>query len=106
MSWTVVYHRAAAGELAIQPTEIRARLDNIVGLIASFGLERLPGKYARHLQGPIWEFRLQGKDGIARALYVVRHGQRIFVVRIFTKKTQKTPRKEIELALARAKEMS
>jgi phage-related protein len=38
-------------------------------------------------------------------LYVVGHPQRIFVVRIFTKKTQKTPRKEIELALARAKEM-
>ena len=106
MSWAIVYHQAAAQELANQPAEIRVRLDCIAGLIASFGLERLPGRYARHLQGPIWEFRLQGKDGIARALYAVRHGQRIFIARIFTKKTQKTPRNEIELALARAKEVS
>src|SRR5262249_6504073 len=53
MSWTVVYHQAAAHELANQPSDIRVRLDYIAGLVASFGLERLPGKYAHHLQGPI-----------------------------------------------------
>jgi phage-related protein len=105
MPWTVIYHQAAAEELADQPEDIRAKLDYIVQLIVKFGLERIPGKYARHLQGRLWEFRLKGKDGIARALYVTAHGQRILVVRIFTKKTQKTPRREIDLAFARAKEM-
>ena len=82
MAWTVVYHHAAAEELADQPEDIRAKLDFIVQLVATFGLERIPGTYARHLQERLWEFRLKGKDGIVRALYVTAHGQRILVVRI------------------------
>jgi len=49
---------------------------------------------------------LTGRDGIARALYVTAIGRRIVVVRAFAKKTQKTPRSEIELALQRAKEVA
>jgi phage-related protein len=46
--------------------------------------------------------RLKGRSGIARALYVTRIGQRVVVVRVFVKKTEKTPRSEIEKALQRA----
>ena len=106
MPWTVVYHDAAASELAEQPEDIRAKLDYVVGLVRTFGLERLPAKYTQHLRDQIWEFRLKGKDGIARALYVTAHGQRIVVVRVFTKKTQRTPPREIKLALKRATELT
>jgi phage-related protein len=60
--------------------------------------------YIKHLEGQIWEMRLKGRDGIARALYVTAIGKRVVVVRVFTKKTQKTPHREIELALRRARE--
>jgi phage-related protein len=50
--------------------------------------------------------RLKGRDGISRALYVTAVGRRVVVVRAFIKKTQKTPNREIELALKRAKEIS
>ena len=49
--------------------------------------------------------RMNGKDGIARAAYVAGTGQRVVVVHLFVKKTQKTPRREIEMALKRAKEV-
>jgi phage-related protein len=49
--------------------------------------------------------RLKGKDGIARAVYVTAVGRRIVILRVFTKKTEKTPRREIELALQRSKEV-
>ena len=39
------------------------------------------------------------------ALYVTAHKERIVVVRVFVKKTQKTPSREIQLALKRAKEV-
>jgi phage-related protein len=104
MPWTVALHGAARKELDEQPADIRAKLDQIVTLIETFGLNRVPAKYARHLQGPLWEFRLKGKDGIARALYVTAQGPRIIIVRVFAKKTQKTPRREIEIALQRAKD--
>ena len=50
--------------------------------------------------------RLRGRDGIARALYVTASGRRVAILRVFVKKTQKTPRREIELARQRAKEVT
>ncbi|WP_245286813.1 type II toxin-antitoxin system RelE/ParE family toxin [Bradyrhizobium sp. Tv2a-2] len=50
--------------------------------------------------------RLTGRDGIARALYVTAVDRNVVVVRAFVKKTQKTPRSEIEIALQRAKEIT
>jgi len=48
---------------------------------------------------------MKGRSGIARAVYVTAVGKRIVVVHVFTKKTQKMPRREIETALRRAKEV-
>jgi phage-related protein len=48
--------------------------------------------------------RLQGKEGIARAIYFAASGRCLVVVRIFVKKTRKTPRREINLAIKRMKE--
>jgi phage-related protein len=104
MRWTIRVLAAAREELDEQPADIRASLDQIVTLIKTFGLNRVPAKYSRHLQGPLWEFRLKGRDGIARALYVTAERQTIIILRVFAKKTQKTPRREIEIALERAKE--
>jgi phage-related protein len=49
--------------------------------------------------------RMKGKDGITRAAYVTATGRRVVVVHVFPKKTQKTPRREIDIALRRAKEV-
>ena len=57
------------------------------------------------LGGKLWELRITGKNGIARAIYVTATGQRVVIVRIFVKKTQKTPQRELELARQRAKEV-
>ena len=46
-----------------------------------------------------------GRDGISRAIYVTASGRRVVVVRVFIKKTQKTPPRELELARQRAKEV-
>ena len=59
----------------------------------------------KQLEGPVWEMRLKGKDGIARAAYVATTGKRVVVVHVFAKKTEKTPRREIVTALRRAKEL-
>jgi phage-related protein len=61
--------------------------------------------YVKHLDGPVWEIRMKGKDGIARAAYVTATGRRVVVVHVFVKKTQKPSRREIDIALRRAKEV-
>ena len=47
----------------------------------------------------------EGEDGISRAIYITAQGRRVVVLRVFVKKTQKTPRHEIDLALQRVKEL-
>jgi len=59
----------------------------------------------KSLGDKLWELRVTGRDGIARAIYVTASGQRVVIVRIFVKKTQKTPQRELELARQRAKEI-
>lgn len=89
-----------------RPEDIQANFKRIALLIADFGLNRLSRKFVDHIEGRLWELRLKGKDGIARALYVTASNQRVVVVRIFSKKSQKTPRREITLALQRAEEVT
>ena len=59
----------------------------------------------KHLEGPLWEMQMKGKDGISRGVYVTARGSRVVVVRVFVKKRQKTPRREIEIALQRTQEV-
>ncbi len=106
MSWIVeTLNETVDEELAALPVDMRARFTRIAFLIESMGLERVREPHVKHLEGPLWEIRMTGKDGISRALYVTAKGKRVVVVRVFWKKTQKTPRREIELALKRAKEV-
>ena len=88
------------------PRDIRASFERIAGLIRTNGLERVHEPYVKHLEGPLWEMRLSGRSGIARAVNVTAVGRRVVVVHVFGKKTQKTPRREIVTALKRAKEVS
>jgi phage-related protein len=106
MKWTVIFLNAEVrAELDELPRDIRASFERIVRLIELAGLERVHEPYIKHLEGPLWEMRMKGKDGIARAAYVTAIGRRVVIVSVFRKKTQKTPRREIELALKRAKEV-
>ena len=105
--WSVeVLNAEVTDELDALPADMRARLEHIVRLIQEFGLERVREPHVKHLEGPLWEMRLKGRGGIARAIYLTASGRRIVIVRAFRKKSQKTPRREIELALKRAKEVT
>lgn len=84
---------------------MKARLVRIGKLIEAVGLPNVCEPHVKHVHGPVWEIRLKGKGGIARALYVTAQRQRVVVLRVFVKKTQKTPYSEIELALQRMKEL-
>ena len=62
--------------------------------------------HIRPLEGKLWEMRMTGRDGIARAVYPAIQGRRLLVLHVFIKKTQTTPRKAIETALKRIKAAS
>lgn len=74
-------------------------------MIQSVGLPNVKEPHVRHVRGQLWEIRLKGKAGIARALNVTAKEQRVVIVRAFIKKTEKTPTGEIDLALQRTKDV-
>ena len=106
MDWSVeTLNETVDKELAALPADMRARFVWISQLITEHGLENLGEPYVKHIEKALWEIRLKGKDGISRALYVTAKPKRVIVVRVFIKKSQKIPRKEIKLALKRAEEI-
>ncbi len=106
MVWVVeTLNVTVDAELEALPADQIAKFIRIGELIQALGLERVREPHVKHLEGSLWEIRMKGRDGISRALYVVAKPKRVVVVRVFAKKTQKTPRREIELALKRAEEV-
>jgi phage-related protein len=104
--WTTEFlDESVEAALFSLPTDMRASFERIVHLIETFGLDRVREPYVKHLEGKVWEMRLKGRDGIARAAYVTAHGRRVVVVHVFVKKAEKTPRRDIEIALQRAKDV-
>lgn len=105
--WVVDFLNAAvASEMTAQPRDIQAKFLRISQLIEVKGLTEVHEPHIKHLQDRLWEMRMSGKDGIARAIYVTAIERRVVVLRVFTKKTEKTPRAEIEVALKRSREVT
>jgi phage-related protein len=106
VDWTLeVLNDIVRAEIRELPADLSARFVRLGDRIRQGGLVGLNEPHVEHLEGKLWEMRLMGRDGIARALYVTALGKRVVVVRVFVKKTQKTPRAEVDLALLRAKDI-
>ena len=106
MAWRVTTLNITVDrELDALPADQRARFVRIAGLIAAVGVERVGMPHVGHLTGPLWEMRRGGRDRIARALYGAAADREVVVVRAFARKTRRTRRREIELALRRTREV-
>ncbi len=69
-------------------------------------MEIIPVKYFKKLVNTddIWEVRVQAGNNIFRLLGFLEGGQLVILNHAFQKKTQKTPKKEIQIAEARKKD--
>ena len=104
MRWTVeTLNDTADAEIEALPLDMRARLSRSV--IEQVGFGGLPRDSVKHLEDKLWELRITGRDGISRAIYVTATGQRVVIIRVFIKKTQKMPERELKIARQRAKEV-
>jgi phage-related protein len=104
--WSVETLNATVdAEIEDLPKDMRARLARLSNVIEQIGFGGLPRDSVKHLEGRLWELRITGRDGVSRAIYVTAIGRRVVIVRVFVKKTQKTPQRELELARQRAKDV-
>jgi phage-related protein len=106
MAWIVETLNALVdSEIEALPADMRARLVRLSAIVENHGLRALPRDTVKHLDGKLWELRVTGRDGISRAIYVTASRQRVVIVRVFVKKSQKMPQSELELARQRAKDV-
>lgn len=103
MAWTIEYYTNPQGNSPVEgflrtlPGKDEAKIAWTVKLLSEFGLE-LGMPYARPLKGKLWELRTRTSGGAYRIIYFAHVGQRFVLLHGFVKKTQKTPRKEMETA--------
>lgn len=99
--WAVQIHPAAEPELQALPADLQARFLRVAELLETFGPQQVGMPHVRPLEGKLWEMRMQGRDGIARAVYAAQNGHTLLVLHVFVKKAQKTPRTAIDTARKR-----
>ena len=79
------------------PASAAARIVWIIDLLEKHGID-LDMPFARHLGDGIWELRARLGGNTWRVLYFHWRGRTFGLLHAFTKKTQQTPRAEIEIA--------
>ncbi len=60
--------------------------------------DRMPVKFIKHISDGIYELRLSYSGNIYRLFFIFDEGNIVVLFNGFQKKTQKTPKKEIEKA--------
>lgn len=81
-----------------QTQAVKRKFDWTLELIAT--IDRIPSKYFKHMEGTtgLYEIRVEVGSNIFRAFAFFDEGQLIVLANGFQKKSQKTPKNEIELA--------
>lgn len=104
MKWKIsFFDRKVERETLRLPAGILASLLHILEMIEEFG-PALGAPYTAPMGDGLFEIRARGKEGIGRSLFCTVKGREIVILHSFIKKTQKTPKKELEIARKRLKE--
>ena len=108
MSWNLVFYQRKSGEEPVReflfslPVKHRAKAIWEIDLLAEHGTG-LKGPYAKAIVGKryagLWELRIQYANQISRVFYFIHDRDDFVLLHGFLKKTDRTPMRELELAL-------
>jgi phage-related protein len=97
---TIIFYKDYFEEFFVKQREkVKVKIIWTLELIEE--LERVPETYLKHLENTdgLYEIRVQQGSDIFRIFCFFDQGQLIILTNGFQKKTQKTPKKEIEKAI-------
>ncbi len=81
-----------------QTPQVKERIDWTLGIVRD--LDVIPEKYFKHIaETSLYEVRVSSGNNIFRIFFFFYKGKLVVLLNAFQKKTQKTPKKEIEKAL-------
>lgn len=105
--WTFEFlNEVVRAEADALPRDMRSRLYRYSEVIEDEGLDALPYGWVKPLGDKLWELRMTGRDGIARAIYLTATGRKVVILRVFIKKSEQTPLKELRLARERSRSVT
>jgi len=106
MSWIIDYYsEEVRNEINALPVGIRASYARLANLLEEFGLDlRMP--HSRAMGDGLFELRPRGREGIARVFYCMKVGRKIIMLHSFIKKSNETPKREMDIARRRQKEVA
>jgi phage-related protein len=106
MAWKITFFNKKVEEDTYKfPPGILADFLHVASLIEEFGAN-LGSPYTKAFGNGLFEIRAKGREGIGRSFFCFAKGREIIILHSFIKKAQKTPKKEIDLALKRMKEVT
>ena len=105
MSWKITfYSKKVEKETLAFPAGILANTIHIMEMIEEFG-PNLGKPQTASMSDGLFEIRAKGKEGIGRSLFAVVIENEVVILNSFIKKSQKTPKKELDKARKRLKEL-
>lgn len=102
----VEFYETATGRRVIEefldslPAKDLAKVFRDIDVLAEYAPD-LHEPYTKHIEGQLWELRSKFSSNIHRIFYFIWDGKKLVLLHGFTKKTQKTPKKEIDIAKRR-----
>jgi phage-related protein len=105
MSWTITYYDdSVQEEILAMPPGFLGRFLRYSDRMEIYGPD-LGMPHTRAMGDGLFELRLKAAEGISRVFYCTVVHRKIVMLHLFTKKTDKTPRRELEKARRRMKEI-
>jgi phage-related protein len=98
------YDESVAQEILALPDTLAARYVVLTSRMITLG-PNLGEPHTKAFGGGLFELRLKGAEGIARVFYCTQIDRRIFMLHSFIKKSNKTPKADLETARMRMKEV-
>ena len=105
MEWEIIYYNEALQEeISTFPVGIQARYIHLTERMRIYGAN-LGMPHTKPVKDGLFELRIKSKEGIGRVFYCTLVNKRIVMLHSFLKKTQKTPLRELKVAILRMNEV-
>lgn len=105
MTWKVeFYNDSVERSILDMPPKIQARMLKLLELIEKHGANLGP-PHTESMGEGLFEVRAKAQEGIGRSLFCYMKGRHIIILHAFIKKSQKTPKSDLDLARQRKAEV-
>ena len=105
MSWQILYYNEKLEESILNlPDGLLARYLRLTDLMIEFG-PNLGLPHTKSIGKNLYELRIKSKEGISRIFFCLKIKNKIIMLHGFIKKSQRTPKTELEIAIKRMKEV-